>query len=74
VLIGQCFQIPTVSYNRPLGASVKNDTADNLLHNDRKKKNDEQPTHKTAHLQAPTHKPMLQLAKELFSCRRTSEY
>jgi hypothetical protein len=26
------------------------------------------PTHKTAHLQAPTHKPMLQLAKEQFSC------
>jgi len=32
----------------------------------------EQPTHKAAHLQAPTHKPMLQLAKELFSCRRTA--
>lgn len=31
------------------------------------------PTHKTAHLQAPTHKPMLQLAKEQFSCRRTRE-
>jgi hypothetical protein len=31
-----------------------------------------QPTHKTAHSQAPTHKPMLQLAKELFSCQRTS--
>jgi hypothetical protein len=31
----------------------------------------EQPTHKTAHLQAPTHKPMLQLAKEQFSCRRS---
>jgi len=25
-----------------------------------------QPTHKTAHSQALTHKPMLQLAKELF--------
>lgn len=31
----------------------------------------EQPTHKTAHLQAPTHKPMLQLAKEQFSCQRS---
>ncbi len=30
------------------------------------------PTHKTTHLQAPTHKPMLQLAKELFSCQRTT--
>jgi hypothetical protein len=48
------------------------DTADNLLLKDRKEKGYiEQPTHKTAHLQAPTHKPMLQLAKELFSCRRT---
>ena len=47
---------------------------DNLLLKDRKKRkrNNEQPTHKTAHLQAPTHKPMLQLAKEQFSCRRTA--
>jgi len=29
------------------------------------------PTHKTAHLQAPTQKPTLRLAKELFSCQRT---
>jgi hypothetical protein len=44
-----------------------------LLHLDKKKKRyNEQPTHKTAHLQAPTHKPMLQLAKEQFSCRRTA--
>jgi len=40
---------------------------DNLLLKDKKiKPNNEQPTHKTAHLQAPTHKPILQLAKELF--------
>jgi hypothetical protein len=32
-----------------------------------------QPTHKTTHSQALTHKPMLQLAKELFFCRRTGE-
>lgn len=32
-----------------------------------------QPPHKTAHLQAPTHEPMLQLAKELFFCHRTKE-
>lgn len=52
----------------------KNDTADNLLHKDRKEKRyNEQPTHKTAHLQVPTHKPTLQLAKEQFSCRRTTE-
>jgi hypothetical protein len=51
----------------------KNDTADNLLLKDRmKKRYNEQPTHKTTHLQAPTHKPMLQLAKELFSCQRTA--
>jgi len=42
------------------------------LKTEKEKRNNEQPTHKTAHLQAPTHKPMLQLAKELFSCRRTS--
>jgi len=40
---------------------------------EKKKRYNEQPTHKTAHLQAPTHKPMLQLAKEQFSCRRTRE-
>jgi hypothetical protein len=39
-----------------------------LLLKDKKEEtgNNEQLTHKTAHLQAPTHKPMLQLAKELF--------
>ena len=37
------------------------------------KRNNDQPTHKTAHLQAPTHKPILQLAKELFSCRHITE-
>ena len=37
----------------------------------REKRYNEQPTHKTAHSQAPTHKPMLQLAKEQFSCQRT---
>lgn len=38
---------------RALPTSLKkNDTADNLLHKDSKRKNDnEQPTHKTAHLQ-----------------------
>jgi len=52
----------------------KNDTADNFAAlRQKKKRYNEQPTHKTAHLQAPTHKPMLQLAKELFSCRRTEE-
>ena len=29
------FENPTVSYCQTLGASVKNDTADNLLHKDR---------------------------------------
>jgi len=40
---------------------------------EKEKRYNEQPTHKTAHLQAPTHKPKLQLAKEQFSCRRTAE-
>ena len=39
---------------------------------EKEKRNNVQPTHKTAHLQAPTHKPKLQLAKEQFSCRRTA--
>jgi hypothetical protein len=56
-----------------LAVSVKRQKrTDNLLLKDRKKRYNEQPTHKTAHLQAPTHKPMLQLAKEQFSCRRTA--
>jgi hypothetical protein len=38
---------------------------------EKRKRYNEQPTHKTTHLQAPTQKPMLQLAKELFSCQRT---
>jgi len=48
-------------------------TAVNLMGNpaEKEKRNNEQPTHKTAHLQAPIHKPMLQLAKEQFSCQRT---
>jgi hypothetical protein len=44
-------------------------TKEFLLHKDKEKC--KLPTHKTTHLQAPTHKPMLQLAKELFSYRRT---
>jgi len=36
-----------------------------------KKDKMKQPPHKIAHLQALTHEPMLQLAKELFSCQRT---
>jgi hypothetical protein len=53
----------------------KNDTADNFAAlRQKKKRYNKQPTHKTAHLQAPTHKQMLQLAKELFSCRRTQAH
>jgi hypothetical protein len=36
-----------------------------------KKKKMKQPTHKTAHSQALTNEPMLQLAKELFFCQHT---
>jgi len=38
------------------------------LKTEKEKRNNEQPTHKTAHLQAPTLMPMLQLAKEQFFC------
>lgn len=60
----------------PLGASVKKTTQRTICYikTEKEKQNNEQPTHKTAHLQAPTHKPMLRLAKELFSCRRTHGY
>jgi len=44
-------------------------TADNLLHKDRKEKqNNEQPTHKTAHLQTAQADTRPKFAKELFSC------
>jgi len=36
------------------------------LKTEKEKRNNEQPMHKTTHLQAPTHKPTLRLAKELF--------
>jgi hypothetical protein len=51
-----------------LPASVKKKTPQQTicyLKTEKEKRNNEQPTHKTAHLQAPTHKPMLQLAKAL---------
>jgi len=43
------------------------------LKTEKEKRYNELPTLKTAHLQAPTQKPMLQLAKELFSCPHTTE-
>ena len=47
-------------------------TVKNLLQKEKKvKRYNEQPTHKTAHSQALTHEPRLQLAKEQFSCQRT---
>jgi len=53
----------------------KNDTSDNLLHKDRKeKRNNEQPTHKTAHLQTIQADTRPKFAKELFSCLHTSGY
>jgi len=59
--------MPTVT-NKP----KKNDTADNLLHKDSKRKNDnEQPTHKTAHLQTTQTNTQPKFAKELFFSRCT---
>jgi hypothetical protein len=48
---------------KPLTPSARaTDTAGNLQNKDKKdKRNNEQPTHKTTHLEAPTHKPMVQL-------------
>jgi hypothetical protein len=55
----------TLVYNALLGTSEEKPmTAVILLLKD---KSNEQSTNKTTHLHAPTHKPMLQQAKELFS-------
>jgi len=62
------YGVYTIVTNKP----KKNDTADNLLLKDRKKRKNEQPTHKTAHLQIAQADTRLKFAKELFSCRRTS--
>lgn len=61
---------------KELGASWKTQTTQQTIcysKTEKEKRNNEQPTHKTAHLQAPTHKPMLQFAKELFTCRYTRQ-
>ena len=42
-----------------------------LLKNKKEKGNNEQPTHKTAHLQTAQTDTQPKFAKELFSCRRT---
>jgi len=57
-----------------LPPSVKKTTQRTIcyLKTEKQKRNNEKSMHKTAHLQAPTHKPMLQLAKEQFSCQRTA--
>src|SRR5690554_907528 len=58
--------IGTAQSHRDVIAQCKkrNRTKKQRLRNDK-------PTHKTAHLQAPPHKPKLRLAKELFSCQRS---
>jgi hypothetical protein len=61
-----------VANTETLAVSVKKTTQRTICYIKTEKRYNEQPTHKTAHLQAPTHKPMLQLAKEQFSCRRTA--
>ena len=75
-LTGQEFFFAALIYSRgALGASCKNDNDnDNLLQKDRKEKRyNEQPTHKTAHLQTAQTNARPKFAKELFSCRRTTE-
>ncbi|MFW6327820.1 MAG: hypothetical protein ACOC2F_05855 [Bacteroidota bacterium] len=52
----------------PLVGSLRNDSGKFCSEKKRKMK---QPAHKTAHSQALTHEPMLQLAKELFFCQCT---
>jgi len=69
-------KIPPIANLQNVSRQCKKTTQQTICYLKKEKKgkrNNEQSTHKTAHLQAPTHKPMLQLAKEQFSCRRTAE-
>jgi len=52
----------------PLPPSVGDSTIQTIcyLKTEKEKRQNEQPTHKTAHSQAPTHKPMLRLQKSSF--------
>jgi len=58
-----------------LPPSVKRQTtSENLLHKDRKeKRQNKQPTHKTAHLQTTQANARPKFAKELFSCRHSQQ-
>ena len=56
-LIRNRFEMPNVSYTPPLPPSVKNDTADNLLHYDRKKENDIMNSPRTKQHICKPHKP-----------------
>ena len=61
------------AYIKELGASVKKTTQRTIcyLKTEKEKQNNEQPTHKTAHLQIAQVDTRPKFAKELFSCRRT---
>jgi len=54
-------------YYHPLGASVKTDTDRQFATLRQKRKNNKQPTHKTAHLQIEQADTRPKFAKELFS-------
>jgi len=55
----------------PSVKSQKNDWQFATKGQKKEKTNNEQPTHKTAHLQTPQVDAQPKFAKELFSCRRT---
>jgi len=56
-LIGNRFEMPNVSYTQPLPPSVKNDTADNLLYKDRKRKTIKLNSQRTKQHICKSHKP-----------------
>ena len=65
---------PRLNLHATVTAKCKRpERTDNLLLKDKKeeKRNNEQPTHKTAHLQTAQTDTQPKFAKELFSCRRT---
>ena len=68
-------QTQLFGYRQPLGASVKKTTQRTIcyLKTENEKRN-EQPTHKTAHLQIAQADTRPKFAKELFSCRRTQAH
>lgn len=63
----------SMAYTQMLPPSVKDRNEQTIcyLKTEKRKRNNEQPTHKTEHLQTTQADTRPKFAKELFSCRRT---